>query len=105
MIKAVLNRLDQEINREHMKTEYKTQVTRLRAGLYGCRVFKGDQLLVEGRCRSRAEINAVFRQLIRTLNKLGYDDNFTDSVRRRYTEKYTPDVDFQYIWPHQNTQE
>lgn len=67
-------------------TEYSTKATRLGNGEYGCRVFRGDTLVVEGRAQGRTMIGPVFRDLLRTLDKLG-GDAFTKAARtRKYRE-------------------
>ena len=50
---------------------------------YGCRVFQNGKLVVEGRCAKREEIGAVFRDLLRTLDKGFETDEFTSAARKR----------------------
>ena len=65
---------------------------------YGCRIFNGDVLLVEGRCHTRDFIGATYRDLLRTLDKLG-GDAFTSAARKRKFKDGNPIVDCKHIWP------
>lgn len=49
---------------------------------YGCRIYDGDKLIVEGRAKTRHDIGPVFRDLLRTLDKCGGDE-FTNAARKR----------------------
>ena len=49
---------------------------------YGCRVFHNGEPIVEGRATGRNLIGPVFRDLLRTLDKLG-GDAFTNAARYR----------------------
>lgn len=53
---------------------------------YGCRVYYGAKLIVEGRCRAKELIGPTFRDLLRTLDKISGDE-FTNAARKR---KYKP---------------
>ena len=67
-------------------SEYTTKVTWL-GREYGCRVYYKSKLLVEGRASCRLMIGPVFRDLLRTCDKLG-GDTFTKSARhRKFSEK------------------
>ena len=60
-----------------------TKTTRM-AGKYGCRVYRDGKLIVEGRADNRWQIGDVYRDLLRTLDKLG-GDAFTSAARARNT--------------------
>jgi hypothetical protein len=49
---------------------------------YGCRIYRNDVLVVEGRCSNRRLIGPTFRDLLRTLDKMGGDE-FTSAARKR----------------------
>lgn len=67
--------------------KYTTKVTRLGNGQYGCRIFRGDVLVVEGRCDTRDQIGPTFRDMMRTIDKMG-GDSFTHASRmRQFLEK------------------
>lgn len=60
---------------------YTTKTTWL-GSEYGCRIYKGTTLVVEGRCKSRLLIGATFRDLLQTIDKMG-GDAFTSAARQR----------------------
>ncbi|CAB4129915.1 hypothetical protein UFOVP116_177 [uncultured Caudovirales phage] len=77
-------------------TSYITKTTWL--GLeYGCRVYYGDKLVVEGRCQTRAEIGATYRDLLRTLDKLDGDE-FTSAARKRKYREGNPMASVKHYW-------
>ena len=82
-----------------MKTsKYTTKVTYLKGiKKYGCRVFYKNILVVEGRADSRLQIGPVFRDLMRTLDKLGGDDYTSFSRYHRYKEGNLV-VNVKHIW-------
>ena len=49
---------------------------------YGCRIFYDGRLVLEGMCPSRDLIGPTFRDLMRTLDKLG-GNKFTWASRHR----------------------
>ena len=65
---------------------------------YGCRVFFDGKLVVEGRTPLRQEIGAVFRDLLRTMDKLG-GDAFTNAARNRKWKEGNPVVSVKHHWP------
>lgn len=77
---------------------YTTKATRLARG-YGCRVFHDGTLVVEGRANHRNEIGAVFRDLLRTLDKLAGGDAFTSAARRRKWRDGNLSVSVKHRWP------
>lgn len=79
-----------------MDTEYSTKVTWLGTE-YGCRIYIGDKLVVEGRAPSRDLIGATFRDLFRTLDKLG-GDAFTSAVRKRKYREGNPTASVDHYW-------
>ena len=73
---------------------YSTRCTWLGQELgYGCRVFVGDKLLVEGRARTREDIGPTFRDLVRSVDKLGGDE-FTSASRHRGDDR----LEVKHIW-------
>ena len=64
---------------------------------YGCRVFKDGVLVVEGRCKTKDLIGATFRDLLRTLDKLG-GDSFTSSARKRKYEEGNAVTSVKHYW-------
>ena len=60
--------------------KYTTKVTRLGNGQYGCRIFRDDVLVVEGRCDTRDQIGPTFRDMMRTIDKMG-GDSFTHASK------------------------
>lgn len=78
---------------------YTTKATWL-GNQYGCRVFQNGKLIVEGRTPNKAEIGAVFRDLLRTIDKSFGDDKFTNAARIRM-RKFAPlnhSVSVKHIW-------
>ena len=65
---------------------------------YWCRVFEDGALVVEGRCVTRDMIGATFRDLLRTLDKLG-GDAFTSAARGRKQRAGNPIVSVWHKWP------
>lgn len=79
---------------------YTTKATWLGKRLgYGCRIFnEHGKLVLEGRCAKREEIGAVFRCLLRTLDKDLDGDEFTSAARKR---RYRPGnliLDVKHRW-------
>lgn len=64
---------------------------------YGCRIYLDNILIVEGRTKSKYYIGAVFRDLFRTLDKLG-GNKFTHSVRERKYKEGNPVVSCRHYW-------
>jgi hypothetical protein len=64
---------------------------------YGCRVFYNGELIVEGRCPTKDLIGATFRDLLRTLDKLG-GDSFTSSARKRKFKPGNPMNSVKHLW-------
>lgn len=75
---------------------YSTKVTWL-GREYGCRIFDGDTLVVEGRCKTKDLIGATFRDLLRTLDKLG-GDAFTSAARTRKFKVGNPVASVKHWW-------
>jgi len=80
---------------DNMNT-YTTKATWL-GHTYGCRVFFDGKLIVEGRVPDRRLIGAVFRDLLRTLDKLG-GDQFTYAARNRKFAEQAPMISVKHIW-------
>jgi len=75
---------------------YTTKVTWLGSS-YGCRIYWCGVLVVEGRCKNRFEIGATFRDLLRTMDKLGGDE-FTHAARYRKFKEGNPILAVKHIW-------
>lgn len=76
---------------------YTTKVTWLGTA-YGCRVFKGGKLILEGRAPSRNLIGPTFRDLLRTIDTLGGGDTFTHAARMRNGKLGNVGVTIKHIW-------
>jgi hypothetical protein len=75
---------------------YTTKTTWL-GHVYGCRVYKDGDLVVEGRCKYSTEIGATFRDLLRTLDKLG-GDSFTGAARHRKYREGNKVISVKHLW-------
>ena len=64
---------------------------------YGCRIFFGDAVVVEGRCKSKDMIGATFRDMLRTIDKCG-GDAFTHSARMRKYKAGNPIASVKHYW-------
>ena len=64
---------------------------------YGCRVFDGSRVVVEGRCHTKDLIGATFRDLLRTLDK-GGGDAFTSAARGRKYKEGNPVTSVVHRW-------
>lgn len=67
---------------------------------YGCRVLSNNKVIVEGRCKTRNLIGATFRDLLRTLDKMG-GDSFTSAARSRIGREGNASVSVKHIWGEQ----
>lgn len=61
---------------------FSTKTTSLGNRLYGCRVFNNGKVIVELRV-PRSLISSAYREMFRTLDKLGYDSKMAHSSRMR----------------------
>jgi len=75
---------------------YRTKTTWL-GREYGCRVYDDAVLVVEGRAARRDLIGAVYRDLLRTLDKCG-GDAFTGAARRRKYRAGNPVASVKHYW-------
>lgn len=75
---------------------YTTKATWL-GSEYGCRVFYNGDMVVEGRCQTKALIGPTFRDLLRTLDTLG-GDAFTSAVRRRKHDDGNAVASVKHMW-------
>jgi hypothetical protein len=69
-----------------MKTEtLTTKVTQLGKGVYGCRVINTNTNLpiVEARVKSKSEVSGAIKEMLRTLDKLGYNSPMASASRNR----------------------
>lgn len=61
---------------------WSTKITRLGDG-YGCRVFKNGKVHSEGKAKTRMEASKVLRDLLRWVDKLGFDSDMASASRDR----------------------
>lgn len=64
---------------------------------YGCRIFINGVPILEGRCETKIEIGATFRDLLRTLDTLG-GDSFTSAARKRKYKEGNLVVQTKHYW-------
>jgi hypothetical protein len=74
-----------------------TKVTNLKQYGFGCRVFVDDQLVLEGRCESKEFIGPTFRDLFRTLDKMG-GNQYTAATRNRMYKDGNQNISVKHIW-------
>lgn len=75
---------------------FSTKTTRLTGSLYGCRVFNKGKLVVELRVPKKL-ISTAFRDMFRTLDKLGYDSPMAHASRMR-GKNHESLKGYKYIW-------
>jgi len=80
-----------------MNTLYSTKATRLGQDGYGCRVFYDSKLILEGKCKTKEQIGPTFRDLLRTLDKMG-GDRFTSSARKRKDRIGNESLAVKHVW-------
>lgn len=61
---------------------YRTKTTRLGDGRYGCRVYKGDVLVCEMRVQ-KGLISVAYKDMLRTLDKMGSNSRMASASRDR----------------------
>jgi hypothetical protein len=76
--------------------KYTTKTTRSEKGYY-CRVLCNGRPVVEGEALSKSEIGPVYRDLLRTLDKLG-GDSFTSAARKRKFKEGNETISIKHIW-------
>lgn len=64
---------------------------------YGCRVYQDGRLVVEARCPTRDLIGPTFRDLFRTMDKLG-GDAYTKAARRRKFKDGNTRASVKHYW-------
>jgi hypothetical protein len=62
---------------------FSTKVTALGDGSYGCRVLHEGKVIQEGRAESKAAVGPVLKDLLRWVDKLGYDSDMAAASRDR----------------------
>jgi hypothetical protein len=79
---------------------FDTKTTRLGNNLYGCRIINTQTgtWIVEAQVKKQ-EIPAAFAELLRTLDKCGYDSPMASASRNR--AKNTPLQSIKFIWNNQ----
>jgi len=92
-----MNFTDYSQNRRAKPEILYTKVTYLGKGLYGCRVYNRntDKPIVELRVCKKL-IGSAFRDMLRTLDKLGWDSPMAHAARHR-NKPYTHNPG-KYIW-------
>lgn len=73
-----------------------TKTTKVAKGLYGCRVWYKDRLVVEMRV-PRHLVSCAYRDMFRTLDKLGFDSKMAHASRMR-GKNHTSVTNYKYIW-------
>lgn len=79
-----------------MKEVLTTKVTKLSSSLWGCRVLIEGKVVLEVRVTSREYIQPAFKDMLRTLDKLGVDSKMAKSSR--YRDNGKPTNRFKFIW-------
>jgi hypothetical protein len=75
---------------------FTTKVTSLANG-FGCRIFYNDVLIVEALEPTKDMIGPTFRDLFRTLDKMG-GDKYTKSVREREFKEGNMPAQVKHKW-------
>lgn len=76
---------------------YTTRLTNVN-GTYCCRVYSSDKPLVEARVTHREDIGPAFRDLLRTLDKGFFPDEFTHAARNRCWKPGNRYMGVKHIW-------
>lgn len=80
-----------------MKETLTTKVTRLKAGLYGCRVLRIEDMSIICEMRvKKSQIGDAFYSIFRTLDKLGYMSPMASASRDRQKGRCLVGVSF--LW-------
>ena len=77
-------------------TNYSTKLTNVN-GTYCCRVLYDGTPIVEARVDNRQDIGPAFRDMLRTLDKLG-GDKFTNAARYRNWKEGNAYRPVKHIW-------
>jgi hypothetical protein len=77
-------------------SKYSTKVTKVK-DKYICLVLCNSAPVVQAKVSSRADIGPAFRDLLRTLDKLG-GDAFTESARNRKFAPSNPCISVKHEW-------
>lgn len=75
---------------------FSTRTTKISTRLYGCRVFNKGKLLVELRVPKNL-ISSAYRDMFRTLDKLGYTSPMAHASRMR-GKNHESLTGYKYIW-------
>lgn len=78
------------------KEKFDTKVTKLKQSLWGCRVLLDGEPVVEVRVTDHSDIQPAFKDMFRTLDKLGADSKMANRSRHRDNGK--PCNSFKFIW-------
>jgi hypothetical protein len=77
-------------------SEYTTKSTKV-GDSYFCKVLFRGKAVVQTRVKERSEVGPAFRDLLRTLDKLG-GDAFTHAARYRKWKDGNQDGQFKHEW-------
>lgn len=66
-----------------MTQVFTTKVTYLGKGIWGCRILKDEKVFQEARVLSRQHIGPAFRDMLRMLDKCGWDCELARAARLR----------------------
>ncbi len=77
-------------------SKYTTDTTRMR-NFYFCRVSINNKPVVQAKVKTRQEMGPAFRDMLRTLDKLG-GDKFTNAARYRKWKEGNMSGQFKHEW-------
>lgn len=77
---------------------FDTKVTYLGRGVWGCRVLKDGVPVKETRVKSREDIGPAFRDMLRMLNKCGWQCDLAIAARKRNNKPGNRYVGFKVIY-------
>jgi hypothetical protein len=72
-----------------------TKTTKLMGNMYGCRVSYKGTLVCETRVMKH-QVSSAFKDMLRMLDKLGYDSDMASASRHR--DNHMPLVNSKVIW-------
>ena len=79
-----------------MSEPFTTKTTKIAPRVYGCRVFNGGKLLLELQVPKNL-ISSAYRDMFRTLDKLGYNSPMAHASRMR-GKNHENLTGYKYIW-------
>ena len=81
-----------------MKQIFDTKVTFLGKGTWGCRILKDGTPIQEARVHSRTDIGPAFRDMLRMLDKCGWDCELARAARRHNNKPGNVSKGFKVIY-------